>query len=1071
MISVDVPKEIREYKEKLVFGLTIRQFVAVLIAAGTCIPLYIYGKSFINEELLSWIIIFIAIPCVAIGFFKKNGMPFEKYIYAVMKHQVLIPQVTKFKTDNFFREKQTIAEKEEWKGVKPKKIKKYKEQATLERAFLMEEAEMQGQEIDMNKLDEELLTVRKPGGGSKNEDPNKKNKKDKKEKTLKKSKAQIVSEEVAEKQEKDPHYIPTKQEGRMLLAYAKELKKKRVNEINQGKKAVAKKNQKMKKRKTAKTFIPKSTQDDLPYVADYEEGLFEAEPSKFSKCYEIRDINYLTAEIDEQVLIFEKWGQFLNYFSEDVNIGIIIDNRKVSIKEQEKNIFYKLAGDIYDVFREEFNRVLKRQIIAGNNDIHQDKYVTVTIEADSPYEALLKFHKIDGEVLSNLKKIGSTGKLLSTDERLSLLHDKMRKGREGDFRVDYEWLKNQGLSSKDYVAPSSFDFKKSDYFVIKNDEKTYCRCMFVNNLPANLTDEFIFRMGECDFPVLINLNVQPVAQDKALRLVKKQLTGMEANKIEAEKKAIRAGYNPETGISHDLKHSLDQGEKLLDDLQNRNQKMFYVSILLMVSGNTLEELEENTNILSDRARSFTCQLQCFDEQQRDAFQVTMPMGVTPNNKLYVERALTTASTAVFIPFTNQELFQKGGFYYGLNQISKNLVICDRTTFKTPSGFILGSSGSGKSFACKREMMSVLLADDKTGLLVIDPENEYVDFAKAFGGTILSLSPSSKCHINPMDMDANYGLDDEDDPEQMSLHEKKDKALRAKAEYLMSIIQCMVMDADGKTTINPQQKMLIDRAIKRTYEKYLDNDFDEKYIPTLLDLQDNLDKEKGTEDGRKIAEAVEYYTKGSMNLFSHKSNLDFSNRFVVFNIRDLGKELKQISLLIVLDFIWNRMIANCQFKIRTYCYVDEIHVLFQNEFSERYLQQLYKRGRKYGLVITGITQDVTDLLNSKIAIGMLSNSDFILMLNQKGDNLALLAERLHISDAQASYVSMADAGSGLLFAEKAIIPFIDQFPEDSYLYTLMSTKFGEKGADDIQEFIRNLQEEQKRREQEKLQESA
>ncbi len=471
MISVDVPKEIREYKEKLVFGLTIRQLIAVIIALGICVPLYLYGRLYLNDELLSWLIIFVAIPCVAVGFFKKNGMPFEKYIYAVIKHQLLMPQITVYKTSNFFREKQQVAEKAALHGVKTGQIKRYKAQATLERTFLMEEAEEQGNSIDMAKIDENLLTVRNPK--SNNGDDPKKNKHKGKEKKEKKSKAQIIAEEVEEKRAKDPYYIPTAKEGRMLLAYAKEQKKKRVGEIKEGKKKVAKKNQKMKKRKTAKTFIPKSTQDDLPYIADYEEGLFEVEPGKYSKCYEIKDINYLTAESDEQELIFEKWGQFLNYFSEDVNIAVIIDNRKVSIKEQEKNIFYKMAGDMYDVFRREFNRVLTKQIIAGNNDIHQNKYVTVTIDADSPYEALLKFHKIDSEVIGNLKKIGSNGKMLSTDERLSLLHDKMRKGREGDFKVDYEWLKCQGLSSKDYVAPSSFDFKKRNYFIIKNDEKTY----------------------------------------------------------------------------------------------------------------------------------------------------------------------------------------------------------------------------------------------------------------------------------------------------------------------------------------------------------------------------------------------------------------------------------------------------------------------------------------------------------------------------------------------------------------------------------------------------------------------
>lgn len=1063
MITVRIPKEIREYKEKLVFGLTVRQLIATVLAIGICVPTYIFGRKYISEDELSWIVILIALPCAGVGFITKNGMPFEKYIYAMIKQQLIYPQKTRFKTSNFFRNAQNKAYREERTGISQRKMKKYKEQATLERAYLMEEMEKQGGEIDLENLDDKLITVSKPQGNRNKQKKNDEN--NKKKKVVKKSKAQTVYEDVERKKQENPNYIPTKKEGKMLLAYAKERDKKRIAEINAGKKNVAKKNDKMKKRRNAKTFIPRSTQDDLPYIADYEEGLFEVEPNKYSKCYLLKDINYLTAKEDEAISIFCKWGEFLNYFSEEMNIAVCIDNRIVSSNEQEQKVCYPLTGDSYDMHREEFNKILKRQMVAGNNDIQQTKYITVTIDADSPYEALLSFHKIDAEVINNLRKIGSNATVMSTDERLAMLHDKMRKGREGEFAVDYDFLKEQGVSSKDYVAPSSFWFKQKDYFMI---EDTYYRCMFINNLPASLSDEFISDMTDCEFPVIVSLNIQPVAQDKALRIVKKQLTGMEANKIEAEKKAVRAGYSPET-ISHDLKQSLAQAEELLDDMLNKNQKMFFVSLMVMASGNTLDELKENSKILESKARKYTCQLQVFDNQQRDAFKVILPMGVTPNRKLFVERTLTTESTSIFIPFASQELFQPGGFYYGLNQISRNMIICDRTKMKTPSGFILGSSGSGKSFACKREMLSVLLSDSQTGLLVIDPENEYADFCKAFGGSVLSLSSSSETFINPMDMDENYGLDENDDIMETPLSRKKEKALQKKTEYLMSIIQCMLADSENRSVIQPQHKSIIDRAIKRSYENYFEHDFNVKYTPTLLDLQRELDKEKDTEDGRFIAESVEYYTKGSMNLFSHKSNVDVSNRFVVFNIRDLGKELKQISLLIVLDFIWNRMIANCQSNIRTYCYVDEIHVLFQNAFSERYLQQLYKRGRKYGLVITGITQDVEDLLESDMARGMISNSDFIMMLNQSSDNLNALTKMLHISEAQTNYVSRADAGSGLLFAEKTIVPFIDQFPSDSYLYTLMSTKFGEDSEQDIEEFIKMLQEKQRKRELEEQKE--
>lgn len=1073
MFAVRIPNEIRAYKEKLAFGLTLRQLIATIMAFGICVPLYMYGRKFLSDDTASWLVIITGVPIAGIGFVKINGMPFEKFILAILKTMVILPQRRIFKSVNFFEEVDGKAKAEEVAGINLRKLKKYKKQAGREKSYLLELAEQSGEKVNMNEIDDKLLTVRKPS--PKNSE--KKNiKKNVKEEHKNKSKLQIKAEIIEEKKKNDTSYIPNQKEGKILRAYAEELKKRKISEFNRDMKQIQKKTKGMEKRRSVKSNLPKTTQQTIPYVADFDEGLFEVEPNKYSKCFELMDINYLVAKEEEQFDIFEKWGEFLNYFSDDMAISLCVDNRIVSMNEQEQKVYYKMKHDDYDVHRAEYNKILRKQIIAGRNDIQQVKYITVTIDCDNVYEALLKFHRIEQEVITNLRQIGSNGRTMSTEERLELLHDKFRHGREGDFSTllndfqekdkdFFEFIKQRGLSSKDYVAPSSFLFKAKDWFCI---EDRYCRCMYMNSLPASLAMDNFNSITDVEFPLITTLHIQPIAKDKGLRLIKKQLTGMEANKIEAEKKAVRSGYSPET-INHDLRQSLAQAEAMLDDCVNKNQKMFFVTIGFMVMGDSMEELDENCKVLTSKARQFTCQIQTFDYQQEDAFKVIMPMGISPKGKLYVERTLTTESTAIFTPFASQELFQEGGFYYGLNQISLNLILCNRTSMKTPSGFLLGSSGSGKSFATKREMLNVLLNDDKTSVLVIDPENEYGDFARAFGGVVLNLTASSECYINPMDMDENYGLDDNDDADTIPLQKKKEKAVQKKADYLMSIINYMIAENEV-STIKPQQKSIIDRAIRRTYKTYLEHDFDTQYLPTLLDLQNELDKEKKredgspNEDGRLIAEGVEYYTKGSMNLFSHKSNLDFSNRFVVFNIRDLGKELKQISLLIVLDFIWNRMIANFKKKVRTYCYVDEIHVLFQNYFSERYLEQLYKRGRKYGLVITGITQDVADLLKSNMAKGMINNSDFILMLNQNGENMKELSKLLGISEAQCQFIKKAEEGSGLLFAEKTIVPFVDRFPKNSYLYTLMSTKFGEDSDIDIKNFIDKLRKQQKQREE-------
>ncbi len=1053
MIAVRIPDEIRKYKEKIIFGLNARQLIATVITLSICGPLYYSGRGYIAEDLLSWLIILIAVPLMGIGFFRYNGMPMEKFTVAIFKFEFLYPMKRRFKMDNAFRNWQNEAIKEEKSRSLIERIteKRRDLQISLERAVLIEEAEERGEmNFDVDQAD--LITVSTGGGGSSKNPKDKKNDNQKgKKKDKQKSKLQIQAELIEEKIKNDARYLPTKKEMLIRKKWNLYQEKMRKQEVVKKKNITKQKNNKMKKRRNAQTTIPKSTQQTIPYIADYEEGMFEVKPNKYSKVYRIHDINYRIAKESEQIQIFCKLGEFLNYFSEDMNFSFCIDNRIVSLQEQEKQIFYPLNGDSYDVHRKEYNNILRRQIIAGRNDIQIEKFVTVTIDASTPIEALLRFHKIDAEVINNLRKIGSNGEVLSTEERLSYYHDKYRKGREGELNIDFDFIKTQGISSKDYIAPTSIEFKKN-YLKI---EDTYYRVMHLCNLPASLSDEFIFELYKNDFPVTITLNIQPVAQDKGLRIVKRQLTGIEKDKIEAEKRAIRAGYSPET-IQHSIKDAHVQAETLYDDMLNKNQKMFFVTITCMVQGESLDELVENCRIIEGKARKYTSQMMTLTYQQEEGYKITLPFGYTPQDTC-VERTLTTESTSIFMPFSNQELFQRGGYYYGLNQISHNLVIVNRLKMKTPSGFVLGTSGSGKSFATKREILNVLLHDSDTGLLIIDPENEYGDFCRAFGGTVLKISADSNVYINPMDMTEDYGLD-EDDTEDTPLSVKKEKAMKKKSDYIMSIVERMISTGSNADTTNitPVQKTIVDRCVYRCYKEFLDHDFDPNYLPTLVDLQKELDKEKETPEGRAVAEGVEYYTRGSMDVFAHKTNVDVDHRFVVFNVRDLGDQLRQIALIIVFDFIWNRMIENKNRGVRTYCYCDEIHVMFLSYYSANFLKQLYKRGRKYGLCITGMTQNVEDLLRSEQARGMIGNSDFIMMLNQNSEDLKLLASMLSISEAQMNFVTGADAGSGLLFAEKVIVPFIDRFPADSYLYKLMSTKFGEEMSNvEIQRHIEAL----------------
>lgn len=1061
MIAVRIPEEIRKYKEKIAFGLTARQLICTILTLFICVPLYMLGRKYIPDDILAWLIIGIAVPLEALGFLKINGMPMEKYAIAAFKFEVLYPRKRKFKTENVWREWQNMAIKEEIpKGyIEKAGYLKKKKDIREERTFLLMEAEKNGvlkystnpekenvTDFDINK--QKLLTVRTGGSG-------KKPKKDKKnvQKLNKKTKLQLQAEEIEKKIKGNPQYVRTKKEEKILIKWNNYKLNLRKKEIQEGKKQIKKKAKVMGKRRTAKTVIPNTTQRSIPYIADYDEGVFEVKPNKFSKMYRLKDINYRTGHDEEQIAIFVKLGEFLNYFSEEMRFAFVVDNRVVSKAEQERKVFKQPKNDKYNVHRNEYNKILRSQIIAGRNDMQLQKFITVTIDADNPIDALLRFHKIDAEIITNLRRIGSDGEVLTTDERLEYYHDKLRRGREGDFQIDYEFIKSQGISSKDYIAPSLMQFNRKDFQI----EDDYYRILFLNNLPASLQDEFLSDLCDNDFPLTTTLSIEPVAQDKALRIVKKQLTGIETNKIDAEKRAIRAGYSPET-IQHSIKDAHAQAEALYDDMLNKNQKMFFVTITLMVHGSSKEELEQNCSILISKARKYTTQLQVLTEQQEEGYKMTLPFGYT-SKELCVERALTTESTSIFMPFSNQELFQVGGFYYGLNQISQNLVMVNRTKMKTPSGFVLGSSGSGKSFATKREILNVLLDDDKTNILIIDPENEYGDFCRAFDGTVLKISPTSDTYINPMDMPPDYGLDEDDDSEKTPLGIKKEKALTKKSDYIMSIVERMISAGGNEnvTSITPQQRTLVDQCVCAAYKDYLDNDFNTDYMPTLLDFQEELDKRKNeSKDNQDVADGVAYYTRGSMNVFSHKTNVHIENRLVVFNVRDLGQALRQIGLLIVFDFIWNRMVENKNRKVRTYCYCDEIHTMFKSYYSADYLNQLYKRGRKYGLVITGITQDVEDLLRSEKAKGMISNSDFIMMLNQSSENLNQLAKMLNISEMQTSFVKGADAGSGLLFAEKIIVPFRDRFPEESYLYKLMSTKFDEdKSKEEIEREIAEI----------------
>ncbi len=763
-----------------------------------------------------------------------------------------------------------------------------------------------------------------------------------------------------------------------------------------------------------KTRIPKSTQQSVPYTQSFEDGILKHGSKRFSKTFTFKDINYQVSKQEDQEEVFAKYCEFLNFFDNTVDLQITITNKNFNKEDFEEKLVVKNKVDHLEPYRNEYNAMLKKKIVGGKNEIKKEKFITVSIESNGIDEARSTFLRMEGESQNAFKRMGSSLYGLDLNQRLELLHDIYRMGQEGHFRYDPTEHKRKGLITKDLIAPDAFTFKR-DHMIIGDK---FARAIYIKDLPTYLNDKFLSEISDFSFNLMLTMNIKPVDSHKALRIVKKQITGMEANKIEYQKRSLKSGYL-EAFIPHELRHSLDEAKELLDDLINKNQKMFLTNVIIVHFANDLDTLNKDSREITAIANKFLCQIGVLHYQQEDGLNSCLPYGL---NLIQASRTLTTESAAIFMPFTNQELFQEGGMYYGLNAVSRNLIMFNRLTLKNPNGFILGTPGSGKSFAAKREMINVLLNTDDD-VIIIDPEREYTRLVSNFHGEVIHISAGSKNFINPLDMSMDYA--DDDDP------------LVLKSDFILSLCEVIV---GGRYGLSPREKSIIDRCLKLTYHKYLQT-FNPDDAPTLVDFYEQL-KLQNEDEAAQIATALELYVKGNLSVFSNKTNININNRFVCFDIKDLGKQLKTMGMLIVLDQIWNRITINRNKGKRTWIYLDEIYLLFANEYSANFLFELYKRARKWGGVPTGITQNIEDLLKSELARRMLSNSDFLMMLNQATSDRNELAELLSISDTQLSYVTNSDSGQGLLFVGNAIIPFKDEFPKNTKLYKMMTTKVDE-----------------------------
>ena len=763
--------------------------------------------------------------------------------------------------------------------------------------------------------------------------------------------------------------------------------------------------------------VPHTAQDSIPFQRMFPDGICRVTDNFYTKTIQFQDINYQLAQQEDKTAIFDEWCGFLNFFDSSIHFELSFMNMSTDAESFEKSIRIPFKNDEFNPIRAEYSQMLRKQLAQGNNGLTKTKYLTFGIESDSMRQAKPRLMHIENDLLNNFRRLGVVAKTLNGKERLHVMHSMFHMGDNDKFMFDWKWLVESGLSVKDFIAPTSFAFKGNRTFQMGS---LYGAMSYLAITASDLSDRMLADFLDIESSQIVTMHIQSVDQTAAIKTIKRTITELDRSKIEEQKKAVRSGYDMDI-IPSDLATYGKDAKALLKELQSQNERMFMVTFLVLNTGRTEQELETNVFQAQSIAQKHNCNLRRLDFQQENALMSSLPLAY---NQIEIHRGLTTSSTAIFVPFTTQELFQDGkeALYYGLNALSNNLIMVDRKMLKNPNGLILGTPGSGKSFSAKREITNAFLVTDDD-IIICDPESEYSALVQKLQGQCIFISPSSTQYINPMDINANYS--EEDNP------------IALKADFILSLCELIV---GGKEGLQPVEKTVIDRCVHQIYQKYF-NDPCPENMPILEDLYNAL-LEQEEKEARHVATALEIYVKGSLNLFNHRTNVDIHNRLVCYDIKQLGKQLKKIGMLVVQDQVWGRVTANRSAGKATRYYMDEFHLLLKEEQTAAYSVEIWKRFRKWGGIPTGITQNVKDLLSSREVENIFENSDFIYMLNQASGDRQILAKQLNISPHQLSYVTHSGEGEGLLFYGNVILPFVDRFPTDLELYRIMTTKLSE-----------------------------
>ena len=759
--------------------------------------------------------------------------------------------------------------------------------------------------------------------------------------------------------------------------------------------------------------VPRSVQDIIPVKAIWEDGIFLVGKNKYSKSFKFLDINYAVASKEDKEAMFLDYSALLNSLDAGATTKITINNRRINKLDFEKTILLKGSGDELDKYRKEYNQMLVSQA-KNANEIVQEKIITISVYKKSVEEARTYFTRATTDLMNHFNTLGSKCIELDATERLRIAHDFYRTGEETSFHFDIHETMKKGHDFKDFICPDSVELER-DYFRVGN---RYGRVLFLKEFSSYINDDMVAELTDLNKNMMLSIDVIPIPMDEAVKEAENRRLGVETNITNWQRKQ-NANNNFSAIIPYDMEQQRNDSKEMLDDLTLRDQRMFLGVITIVITDETKEKLESDTEAILQIASKNLCQLGILRFQQLDGLNTVLPFGV---RKIDAVRTLTTESLAVFIPFKVQEIRHENGIFYGQNTISKNMIIADRKQLLNGNSFILGVSGSGKSFAGKQEITSIRLRDPNADILIIDPEREYSPLVKSMGGEVIKISATSNNHINAMDMNSEYG--DGANP------------VILKSEFILSLCEQLI----GSGNLGPKQKSIIDRCTASVYRIFQQGNY-QGIPPTLQDFREELLKQP-EDEAKEIALAIELFTNGSLNTFAMNTNVNTSSSLICYDILDLGKQLLPIGMLVVLDSILNRITANRTKGKNTYIFIDEIYLLFQYEYSANFLFTLWKRVRKYGAFCTGITQNVEDLLQSHTARTMLANSEFIIMLNQASTDRIELAKLLNISDLQMSYITNVGAGEGLIKVGSSLVPFVNKFPKNTSLYALMTTKPGE-----------------------------